>query len=139
MCNRAVPTKQMTLTCSELVAEPAATISVSSTGYLFDDLPKPPQEVVNGGVSFNWATMTESRFVDIVLKFGDYWETRGKDEDTWGLFSVLGLDHSSGGEFGVSIQFCNPDGTLPRFERRQRISGSLSGLQSDSTALRDSP
>jgi FAD/FMN-containing dehydrogenase len=81
------------------------------TGYLFDDLPKPPQEVVNGGVSFDWASMTESRFVDIVLKFGDYWETRGKDEDTWGLFSVLGLDHSSGGEFGVSIQFCNPDGT----------------------------
>lgn len=81
------------------------------TQYLFETLPKAPQEVVSGGVSFDWASMSESRFVDIVLTFGDYWATRGKDEDTWGLFSVLDLEHASGGDFGISIQFCNPDGT----------------------------
>ena len=81
------------------------------TGYLFDRLLKPPQEVISGGVSFDWATMTEQRFVDIVLTYGEYWATRGKDEDTWGLFSVLNLQHSEGGRFGLSLQFCNPDGT----------------------------
>ena len=48
------------------------------TGYLFDQLPKAPKEVVSGGISFDWSSMTEARFVDILLKFGEYWETRGK-------------------------------------------------------------
>jgi hypothetical protein len=97
------------------------------TGYLFDTLPKPPQEIVSGGVSFDWATTTEQRFVEILLTYGDYWATRGKDKDTWGLFSVLNLQHSDAGRFGLSLQFCNPDGTcrdlsvvnefLDRFER----------------------
>ncbi len=81
------------------------------TSYSFEKLPIAPQEVVSGGISFDWASMTESRFVEILLTFGDYWQTRGKNEDTWGLFSVLDLEHSSGGEFGLSVQFCNPDGT----------------------------
>src|SRR4051812_15469021 len=97
------------------------------TGYLFDALPRPPQEVISGGVSFDWASMTEQRFVDILLTYGEYWATRGKDKDTWGLFSVLNLQHSDAGRFGLSLQFCNPDGTcrdlsvanefLDRFER----------------------
>ncbi|MFL6447940.1 MAG: FAD-dependent oxidoreductase [Bryobacteraceae bacterium] len=81
------------------------------TGYLFDTLPTPPQEVISGGVSFQWAGMTEQRFVDILLTYGDYWATRGKDRETWGLFSVLNLQHSDAGRFGLSLQFCNPDGT----------------------------
>jgi len=81
------------------------------TGFLFDKLPPAPTEVINAGVSFAWAEMTEDRFVSIILKYGNYWETRGKDPDTWGLFSVLNLSHSSSREFGVSLQFCNPDGT----------------------------
>ena len=80
------------------------------TGYLFDKLPTAPEEVVNAGVSFDWDTMTEDRFVHIVMAFGNYWETRGKDPDTWGLFSGLGLTHKSSKRFGVSLQFCNPDG-----------------------------
>ena len=97
------------------------------TGYLFDTLPRAPVEVISGGVSFDWATMTEQRFVDIVLTYGEYWTTRGRDKDTWGLFSVLNLQHSDAGRFGLSLQFCNPDGTcrdltvvnefLDRFER----------------------
>ncbi len=80
------------------------------TGFLFDKLPKPPREVISGGVSFDWATMSEARFVQILLTFGEYWETRGKEEDTWGLFSVLSVSHSSAGRFHLSLQFCNPDG-----------------------------
>src|SRR5436309_9583734 len=52
------------------------------TGYLFDTLPKPPQEVISGGVSFDCATMTEQRFIDILLSYGEHYETRGKDQDT---------------------------------------------------------
>jgi hypothetical protein len=81
------------------------------TGFLFNTLPRPPKEVATGGVSFDWAGMSEARFVDIVMKFGEYWQTRGKDQDTWGLYSGLELSHSSGGHFGLGIQFCNPDGT----------------------------
>jgi hypothetical protein len=81
------------------------------TGYLFDTLPKPPDEVISGGVSFDWASMTEQRFIDILLTYGEYWATRGNDKDTWGLFSVLNLQHSDAGRFGLSLQFCNPDGT----------------------------
>jgi hypothetical protein len=80
------------------------------TGFLFDKLPPAPKELVNGGVSFDWATMTEDRFIQIVTTFGNYFETRGKDPDTWGLFAGMGLNHSSAGSFGVSFQFCNPDG-----------------------------
>ena len=81
------------------------------TGYLFEKLPPAPQEVATAGISFDWATMTEPRFIEIVTTYGKYWETRGKDPDTWGLFAMLGLTHVSTGKFGVSLQFCNPDGT----------------------------
>lgn len=81
------------------------------TGFLFDQLPKPPEEVVTGGISFDWATMSEARFVDILMTFGKYCETRGEEPDTAGLFAALHLSHSSGGRLGLSLQFCNPDGT----------------------------
>ena len=80
------------------------------TGFLFDKLPSAPEEVVSAGVSFDWATMTKDRFVHILTTYGNYWETRGKDPDTWGLFVGLGLTHISSGKFGLSLQFCNPDG-----------------------------
>jgi hypothetical protein len=78
------------------------------TAYYFDKLPIPPQEVINGGISFDWAAMTEARFVDLVLKFGDYWATRGTQQDTWGLFSILNMSHDF---INLSFQFCNPDGS----------------------------
>jgi Berberine and berberine like/FAD binding domain len=81
------------------------------TGFLFEKLPPAPQEVVHAHLSFDWAKMTEERFVTIVTTFGDYWEKRGRDPETWGLFSIMGLSHSSSMNFGISAQFCNPDGT----------------------------
>lgn len=81
------------------------------TAFHFDKLPQAPQEVVSAGLSFDWTTMTEDRFVTILQTYGNYWETRGKDPDTFGLFTFLGLSHSSSRRLGISLQFCNPDGT----------------------------
>jgi FAD/FMN-containing dehydrogenase len=80
------------------------------TSFLFDRLPVAPFEVVNAHLSFDWATMTEDNFAAILMAFGDYWVKRGSEPDTWGLFAALGLSHASSGRFGLSLQFCNPDG-----------------------------
>jgi len=81
------------------------------TAFIFDKLPPAPKEVVEAGLSFDWTTMTEDRFVSILTTYGHYWETRGKDPDTYGLFSILDVSHSSSKRFGLSLQFCNPDGS----------------------------
>lgn len=81
------------------------------TTFFFDNLPPTPQEVVHSGLSFDWTMMTEERFVTILTTYGHYWESRGKDPDTYGLFSILDISHSSTKRFGLSLQFCNPDGT----------------------------
>jgi len=81
------------------------------TSFTFDKLPRPPREVMVARLSWAWAEMTPDRFTKILTTFGDYWETRGKDPDTWGMFAVLVVSHQAGGRFGMSVQFCNPDGT----------------------------
>lgn len=81
------------------------------TGFHFDHLPKAPRDIVHTGLSFDWATMTEDRFINILQTFGNYWETRGQQPDTYGLFAVLTLSHKSSEYFGIGIQFCNVDGT----------------------------
>src|SRR6201999_3865750 len=55
--------------------------------------------------------MTEEKFEAILRTYGNYWETRGKDPDTWGMFTIFGLTHRSSRHLGISLQFCNPDGT----------------------------
>jgi FAD binding domain/Berberine and berberine like len=81
------------------------------TGFLFEKLPPAPKEVVNANLSFDWSKMTEERFTTIVTTFGNYFATRGNDPETWGLFALMGLSHASSLRFGISVQFCNPDGT----------------------------
>jgi FAD/FMN-containing dehydrogenase len=81
------------------------------TSYEFEKLPAAPVEVMEANISFSWADMTKDRFVSLMKIFGEYWETRGKDRDTWGMFAVISLSHQSSGRFGMSVQFCNPDGT----------------------------
>jgi FAD/FMN-containing dehydrogenase len=81
------------------------------TSFYFDDLPKPPQEIVTANISFSWADMTPERLEAILTTYGTFWETRGMDPDTLGMFSVLVLSHRSAGRFGLSVQFCNPDGS----------------------------
>ena len=79
--------------------------------YYFDKMPVAPREVANVSMSFPWEDMTPERFEAIITTYGHYMETRGKDPDTWGLFTFLGLSHRSSGHIGISAQFCNPDGT----------------------------
>jgi hypothetical protein len=86
------------------------------TSFLFDQLPDAPREVMTGGLYFDWATMTKDRFADILLTYGEYWNTRGKDPETWGLFAILDVSHSSSGGFGLNFQFCNPDGSCGNLE-----------------------
>src|SRR5260370_1367993 len=81
------------------------------TNYFCDKRPQAPQEVISASMSFAWADMTPERFEAILTTYGNYWETRGKDPDTWGMFGFLGLSHRSSGHIGLSVQFCNPDGT----------------------------
>ena len=81
------------------------------TNFYFDKLPMAPVEVMKGNLSFGWDGMTEERFGRILSLYSNYWATRGKDPDTWGLFTVFGLSHRSSGHLGMSVQFCNPDGT----------------------------
>jgi hypothetical protein len=81
------------------------------TSYVFDKLPPAPSEVMQAHVQFLWTDTTVERFVQILRTFGDYWETRGQDPDTWGMFSVMSVSHQSNTGFGMSVQFCNPDGT----------------------------
>ena len=81
------------------------------TNYFFEELPPAPQEVVTANVTFSWADMTEQRFEAILTTYGNYWATRGKDRDTWGMFTLFPIRHRMAGMFGISVQFCNPDGT----------------------------
>ena len=103
------------------------------TSYTFDKLPQPPREVMLAHLSWAWVDMTPDRFAKILMTFGDYWATRGQDPDTWGMFADLVVSHQAGGRFGMSVQFCNPDGTckdlrvltdyLDRFQDCKPVSG----------------
>lgn len=82
------------------------------TNFYFEKLPPAPVEVAEAGISFAWVDMTEAKFTKIVTRFGEYWAGRGKDPDTWGLFSILNLSPATlNDRVGFSVQFCNPDGT----------------------------
>jgi hypothetical protein len=79
--------------------------------YIFDKLPPAPQEVMLSNLIFPWSGMTEDKFAKIFDAFGNYFATRGKDPETWGLFAVIEANHKASGFMRVSAQFCNPDGT----------------------------
>lgn len=63
------------------------------TRFYFQQLPPAPATLSSCGVNFPWKTMTEARFVEILQTYGDYMADRGKEEDTHGLFTFLGLTH----------------------------------------------
>jgi FAD/FMN-containing dehydrogenase len=81
------------------------------TSFRFDKLPPAPREVAQANLIFDWATMTEDRFTQVLTSYGDYWEGRGKDPDTWGLFTLMDITPAKHGHFGIYIQYCQPDGT----------------------------
>ncbi|MDX6464263.1 MAG: hypothetical protein QOE55_7960 [Acidobacteriaceae bacterium] len=83
------------------------------TSFRFKQLPVAPREVVEVGLHFPWETMTEDQFVALLTSYGDYWATRGRDRDTWGLFALLGVGpRRYHGWLAMHIQFCQPDGKV---------------------------
>lgn len=83
------------------------------TAFRFKQLPTAPREVIEVSVHFPWQTMTEDQFVALLTTFGDYWETRGRDKDTWGLFALLDVTPQRPNSYlGIHVQFCQPDGTV---------------------------
>jgi FAD/FMN-containing dehydrogenase len=81
------------------------------TGFRFDKLPSAPREVAQASLIFDWAELTEERFTQLLTIYGDYWEGRGKDPDTWGLFTLMDITPARHGHFGIYSQYCQPDGT----------------------------
>ncbi|WP_263383814.1 FAD-binding protein [Granulicella arctica] len=82
------------------------------TSFSFDELPPAPEELMQASISFDWASMTPDRFVEILTTYGKYWEEHDRVKDTWGLFGVLNLNNKSSGRFGINAYFTNPDGTV---------------------------
>jgi FAD/FMN-containing dehydrogenase len=82
------------------------------TAFYFQQLPQAPREVIQVDLHFPWETMSEDQFVSLLMTYGDYWATRGRDPDTWGLFAILDIGARSNGRLGMHIQFCQPDGTI---------------------------
>ena len=83
------------------------------TAFRFKHLPVAPREVIEVGLHFPWETMTEDQFIALLAAYGDYWATRGRERDTWGLFALLGVSsRRSHGRLGMHVQFCQPDGKV---------------------------
>jgi FAD/FMN-containing dehydrogenase len=83
------------------------------TNFHFDKLPAAPREVVKASMSFPWTSMTEAKFTKLLKIYGDYWNGRGQERDTWGLSVVLVVDphHNANSRIGMHAQYCNADGT----------------------------
>jgi FAD/FMN-containing dehydrogenase len=113
------------------------------TAFSFDQLPPAPSEVMHASLSFDWATMTPEKFVDIVVTYGKYWEDHDQDKATWGLFGSMGLSAKPGGRININALFTNPDGTvkdlsvlidfLDRFQRCKPLSEAPAGYTSLAT------
>jgi FAD/FMN-containing dehydrogenase len=83
------------------------------TAFRFKHLPVAPREVVEVSMHFPWETMTEDQFAALLTTYGDYWATRGRDRETWGLFAIFGVGpRQYQGRLGIHVQFCQPDGTV---------------------------
>ncbi|GGH06130.1 FAD-dependent oxidoreductase [Silvibacterium dinghuense] len=81
------------------------------TAYYFDKLPAAPHDVIESGLHFPLETMSEEAFTALLVTYGDYWATRGRDADTWGLFTILSVgSHRGRGNLNMYIQFCQPNG-----------------------------
>ena len=82
------------------------------TEFRFDKLPQAPEAVMEAHLRFPWADMTEDRFVAILTALGEYFEKRGQDPDTFGLFVVGYLgQRGPNAQVTLSARYCNLDGT----------------------------
>lgn len=83
------------------------------TNFYFEKLPTAPSQVADAGISFAWSDLTEAKFTKVLMKYGDFFEGRGKDKDTWGLFTFFGVSPAASPQARINMhaQFCNQDGT----------------------------
>lgn len=87
------------------------------TAFYSDAPPPAPKEVLSGFIRFDWAGMTAERLHRIVYLHSNYFDTRGRDPDTWGLFTIMNLSPGNAAtgrqpSVGMSVMFTNPDGTV---------------------------
>ena len=81
------------------------------TAFYFATLPAAPRTLSSAGVSFPWEAMTEEKFIHIAQTYGEYFETRGQEPDTWPMFNAMGLTHKGpGGNIYVSATWHDMDG-----------------------------
>jgi hypothetical protein len=56
--------------------------------------------------------MTEEKFIEIAQTYGNYFATRGKEPDTWPMFTMMGLTHRvPNGRINVGATWHDMDGT----------------------------
>ena len=87
------------------------------TAYYSDNPPPAPKEVARVNVRFEWNDMTAERLHRILWLYSNYWDTRGRDKDTWGIFTNLDLSPGNPAmkrppSVGFGGMFTNPDGTV---------------------------
>ncbi len=81
------------------------------TNFYFDTLPSAPRNLIRAGLTFSWETMTEENFIRIVQIYGDYFEHRGQQTDTWGMFTFMMLSHRSpNGHIAITALLHDMDG-----------------------------
>jgi len=87
------------------------------TSYYTDAPPAAPEQVLTGRLNFTWADMTPERLYRILYLYSNYFDTRGRDADTWGLFTIMNISPGNpkmgrSPNIGMSVMFTNPDGTV---------------------------
>ena len=107
------------------------------TGYGFDKLPSAPSEVAGAGISFDWSDHDRSTLRRDPHHLRELLGDRAASKKTLGAcFPCSGYRLKRPAGFGISLQFCNPDGTcsdlsvvnefLDRFDRCKPIPGAPS-------------
>jgi len=81
------------------------------TNFYFDELPASPREVAEASLHFPWAMMTPDRLHKLLSVYGNYFHTRGRDADTWGLSAVLTIGpRRPNNAVNIAVQYCAPKG-----------------------------
>lgn len=81
------------------------------TNFYFDKLPAAPKQLISGGVSLPWDTMTEDKFMEVAQIYGNYFAKRGQEPDTWPLFTMMGLTHKTpNGRINIAATWHDMDG-----------------------------
>jgi FAD/FMN-containing dehydrogenase len=81
------------------------------TDFYFDKLPRAPREVAEATLHFPWAAMTPARLYKLLSIFGNYWNARGRESDTWGLSVVLTIGpRRPNNAINMAVQYCSAEG-----------------------------